>query len=333
MNSAAIIKRGREIFPGAFVAIITGLAALFLSQHYGAPAMLFALLLGIAMSFLYDDPKCKYGIEFTATQVLRLGVALLGLRIAFNDVASLGWQTALLLVFAIGSTVLFGIALSKALGFSKRFGALTGGSVAICGASAAMAISAVLPKNKFAETNTLLTVIGVTSLSTICMVAYPILASYLGLTEYETSIFLGGTIHDVAQVVGAGYSVSEETGDLSTLTKLVRVAFLMPVVLCFLLVLKANEHIDKEDGEAPGLPTFLVAFVILMCLNSLADLPRVITTTATEFSRFALVVAIAAIGMKSNLKQLTTVGVRPIILMVAETLWIALIILAFLVLT
>lgn len=330
MTATSIIEKSQDLFPGIFVSIITGLAALFLSQHYGAPAMLFALLLGIAMSFLYQDTKCKSGIEFTACHVLRIGVALLGLRIAFNDVASLGWQTALLLVFAIASTILFGIGLSKALGFSKRFGALTGGSVAICGASAAMAISAVLPKNKFAETNTLLTVIGVTSLSTVAMIAYPILASYLGLSEYETSIFLGGTIHDVAQVVGAGYSVSEEAGDLSTLTKLVRVAFLMPVVLCFLLVLKANKNIDTEDGKAPGLPAFLIAFVVLMCINSLVDLPELITTTATEISRFALVVAITAIGMKSNLGQLTKVGIRPIILMVAETLWIAFVILAFL---
>jgi uncharacterized integral membrane protein (TIGR00698 family) len=332
MTATSLINTSRDLFPGIFVAIITGLAALFLSQHYGAPAMLFALLLGIAMSFLYQDTKCKAGIEFTACHILRIGVALLGLRIAFDDVASLGWQTALLLIFAIGSTIVFGVALSKALGFSKRFGALTGGSVAICGASAAMAISAVLPKNKFAETNTLLTVIGVTSLSTVAMVAYPILASYLGLTEYETSIFLGGTIHDVAQVVGAGYSVSEQAGDLSTLTKLVRVAFLMPVVLCFLLVLKANKTIDSEDGKTPGLPAFLVAFILLMSLNSLVDLPQLITVTATEISRFALVVAIAAIGMKSNLGQLTTVGIKPIILMVAETLWIAAVILAFLLL-
>ena len=327
-----IVEKGRELAPGIFVSIVTGLAALFLSQHYGAPAMLFALLLGIAMSFLYQDTKCQSGIEFTACHILRIGVALLGLRIAFSDVVSLGWQTALLLVFAIASTILFGIALSRALGFSTRFGALTGGAVAICGASAAMAISAVLPKNQNTETNTLLTVIGVTSLSTVAMVAYPIIASYLGLSEYETSIFLGGTIHDVAQVVGAGFSVSEQAGDLSTLTKLVRVAFLMPVVLCFLLVLKANKFIGSEDGKAPGLPTFLIAFIVLMCINSLVSLPQVITTTATEISRFALVVAITAIGMKSNLGQLTRVGLRPIFLMVAETLWIAMVILTFLLL-
>ena len=323
----------RLVLPGIILSVITGLAALFLSNHYGAPAMLFALLLGIGMSFLYQDSKCKPGIEFTASQILRFGVALLGLRIAFDDLVALGWQSALLLIFAIFSTIIFGVVLSRAFGLSQRFGALTGGSVAICGASAAMAISAVLPNSEHKERDTLLTIIGVTSLSTIAMVAYPILADYLQLNPTDTGIFIGGTIHDVAQVVGAGYSISQETGDIATLTKLVRVAYLMPVVLCFLLVLKMRKKNMSENGKAPGIPGFLIAFVLLMILNSVVPLPELVTTTATEISRFALVISIAAIGMKSNLQQLTQVGIKPIILMIAETGWIAMVILGWLMLS
>ena len=308
--------------PGVLISVIVGLAALFLSEHYGAPAMLFALLLGIAMSFLYEGTKCKEGIEFTACHILRVGVGLLGLRIAYGDLAALGWQTALLLVVAIASTIGLGIVLAKALGLKKRFGVLTGGAVGICGASAAMAISAVLPDSKDKDRDTLLTIVGVTALSTVAMVMYPIVAGLLNLAPTQTSIFLGGTIHDVAQVVGAGYSVSEQTGDLATLTKLVRVAFLMPVVVCILLVLRMN--MDKtSDAKAPGIPAFLIAFVVLMTINSLVDLPKVMTQGATDISRFALVISIAAIGMKSNLRQLLEVGLKPILLLVLETLWIA----------
>ena len=308
--------------PGVLISVIVGLAALFLSEHYGAPAMLFALLLGIAMSFLYEGTKCKEGIEFTACHILRVGVGLLGLRIAFGDLAALGWQTALLLVVAIASTIGLGIVLAKVLGLKKRFGVLTGGAVGICGASAAMAIAAVLPDSKDKDRDTLLTIVGVTALSTVAMVMYPIVAGLLNLDPTQTSIFLGGTIHDVAQVVGAGYSVSEQTGDLATLTKLVRVAFLMPVVVCILLVLRMN--LDKtSDAKAPGIPAFLIAFVVLMTINSLVDLPEVVTQGATDISRFALVISIAAIGMKSNLGQLLEVGLKPILLLVLETLWIA----------
>lgn len=316
------------MLPGIAMSAVVGLAALFLSEHYGAPAMLFALLLGIAMSFIYNDPKCKLGIDFTACHILRIGVALLGLRIAFNDLITMGWKTGILLVAAIASTIFVGIGLAKALGLKKRFGVLTGGSVGICGASAAMAISAVLPDGKDKDRDTLLTIIGVTSLSTIAMVLYPILATSLGLDERQISLFLGATIHDVAQVVGAGYSVSEQAGDLATLTKLVRVAFLMPVVLCILLVLRLNFDTTK-DSKPPGIPGFLIAFICLMTLNSLIDIPQQVTQYATDISRFALVIAIAAIGMKSNLAQITEVGVKPIIILVLETLWIAALVLAF----
>ena len=328
------MRRFQHMIPGILVATIVGFAALFLSEHYGAPAMLFALLLGIALSFLYEETTCKAGVEFAGSHILKVGVALLGLRIAFDDVVSLGWKTAVLLLLAIGSTILVGVVLAKLFGLQKRFGVLTGGSVGICGASAAIAISAVLPESKHKERDTLITVIVVTALSTIAMVLYPIIADLLHLDETSTSIFLGGTIHDVAQVVGAGYSVSMQTGDLATLTKLVRVAFLMPVVLCILLVIRmkftsnsrSNSRASSSTKPA-GFPLFLMAFVALMIINSVFSIPTGVTAAATSISSFALVVAIAAIGMKSNLKQLLEVGIKPILLLVLETIWIVAVIL------
>jgi uncharacterized integral membrane protein (TIGR00698 family) len=309
------------------------MAALFLSEHYNAPAMLFALLLGMAVSFLYqNDTPCACGIDFTASTLLRAGVVLLGLRIALGDLAVLGWQTALMLAGAIFTTIVLGVGLAKALGLQKRFGALTGGSVAICGASAALAISTILPKGENHERDTLLTVIGVTAMSTIAMVLYPIIAGQLEMTDTEAGIFLGGTIHDVAQVVGAGYSVSESAGDMATLTKLVRVAMLMPVVLIMMLVIKRfyKASTQAEGGEVPKMPLFLIGFIALMLLNSFVSLPEFVIDAGTQVSRFFLVVSITAIGMKSNLGKLAEVGMLPIVMIVAETLWIALLILGFL---
>ena len=331
MNDIAV--KCRNIWPGLGIATITGMAALFLSEHYNAPAMLFALLLGMAVSFLYqNDTPCACGIDFTASTLLRAGVVLLGLRIALGDLAVLGWQTALMLAGAIFTTIVLGVGLAKALGLQKRFGALTGGSVAICGASAALAISTILPKGENHERDTLLTVIGVTAMSTIAMVLYPIIAGQLGMTDTEAGIFLGGTIHDVAQVVGAGYSMSESAGDMATLTKLVRVAMLMPVVLIMMLVIKRfyTASTQTEGGEVPKMPLFLIGFIALMLLNSFVALPEFVVEAGTQVSRFFLVVSITAIGMKSNLGKLAEVGMLPIVMIVVETLWIALLILGFL---
>lgn len=318
----------KNIWPGLGIACITGMAALFLSEHYGAPAMLFALLLGMAVSFLYQpDSPCSCGIDFCASTLLRLGVVLLGLRIALGDLIILGWQTALMLALAIFSTILLGVGLARLAGLQKRFGALTGGSVSICGASAALAISTILPAGKNHERDTLLTVIGVTAMSTLAMIVYPIVAAQLGMSDTEAGIFLGGTIHDVAQVVGAGYSVSESAGDMATLTKLVRVAMLIPVVMIMMVVIK-RAHTDLS-AEVPKVPVFLIGFVALMLLNSVIAIPDIVSETGNQFSRFFLVVSITAIGMKSNLGKLAEVGALPIVLIVAETMWIALLILGY----
>ncbi len=308
--------------PGVGIVCITGLAALFLSEHYATPVMLFALLLGIAVSFLYDETKCRAGIDFTSSFLLRVGVVLIGLRITFQDLISLGWESGLLLVVAITSTILLGLLVSRLLGMRSYFGALSGGAVGICGASAALAISSVLPKYENRDRDTLITVLGVTMLSTVAMILYPIIAAWMQFDTQETSLFLGGTIHDVAQVVGAGYSVSNETGDLATLAKLVRVSMLVPVIMIMVIIL--NRRISQASNEKADLiPTFLILFLGLMIINSIFSIPAGFIETTSEISRFALVMAIAGIGMKSNLRQLLDVGIKPIMVLIAETLWIA----------
>lgn len=167
----------------------------------------------------------------------------------------------------------------------------------------------------------MLAIIGVTALSTVAMILYPLIAAFCGLDEHQAGIFLGGAIHDVAQVVGAGYSVSEGAGDLATLTKLVRVSLLVPVVMALLLYYRSR-HKAADEGKVPGLPLFLVGFFALMLLNSLIEIPSAVKDTTAMLSRYALVFAIAAIGIKSHLQKLLTLGLKPVLLMTLETLWL-----------
>ena len=142
----------------------------------------------------------------------------------------------------------------------RDFGLLTGGAVAICGASAALAIAAVLPDGPEQQRATVMTVVGVTALSTVAMILYPLIAAAAGLDTHTTGIFLGATIHDVAQVVGAGYSVSAEAGDTATIVKLFRVALLLPVVLVLSLIVRNGAGAAPSSSRPPLLPVFLVAF-------------------------------------------------------------------------
>lgn len=320
-NTMNLSQRTRELMPGFIVSAVVAAAACFLSEHYGAPVMLFALLLGMGLNFLADDTKCKAGIEFTARTVLRVGIALLGMRITLSQITALGWQPIALVLTLVAVTITVSIVVAKMLGFERSFGMLTGGATAICGASAALALSAALPNHPQKEKATLFTVIGVSALSTLAMIVYPMIANWLELSPQLAGVFLGATIHDVAQVVGAGYSMSTETGDTATVVKLMRVAMLLPVIICAAMFTRMQGA--ETGGERPPLlPWFAVGFLILACINSTGWVPTIVQGGVNEMSRWALIIAISALGMKTRIKELASVGIKPILFMVSETIFL-----------
>ena len=326
----ALYARCAVLWPGLAMSAVVAVAALFLAEHYGAPVMLFALLLGMAVNFLSDDERCKPGIEFVARLVLRWGVALLGLKITLDQVQSLGWQSVFMVVLAVSLTIGLGIVVAKWMGFKPFFGLLSGGSVGICGASAAMAIAAAFPNHPQKDRATLFVVISVSTLSTVAMVLYPMLVRWFGFDPQQAGFFLGGTIHDVAQVVGAGYSMGQQTGDAATVVKLMRVAMLVPVIMVAAWMTRAT-NAQSVDGATAGtpasrpplLPWFAAVFVLLVLLNSLLHLPEVVVSTGHGLSRAFLVAAMAAIGIKTHLKDILSVGWKPVVLMVLETVFLA----------
>ena len=320
---SAVWTAGQAYFPGVVVATTVAIAAMFLSEHYGAPVMLFALLLGMALNFLSEPGSSTVaGIQFSSKTLLRLAVGLLGAQITITQIMQLGIAPVITVVAAVFLTIGFGVVAARLFGLSKEFGLLTAGSVAICGASAAMAISTVLPRGENHERDTVFTV---TTLSTVAMILYPILISVFNLDHTAIGIFLGGTIHDVAQVVGAGFSVSEETGNVATFTKLLRVAMLLPVVFGLALLFRGK----TGSGSAKGtFPSFLILFAALVIVNSLGVVPPPVLDAIKTTSRWLLVIAIAALGVRTSIKQMLSVGGKAIGLMVAETLFLAGLVLA-----
>jgi uncharacterized integral membrane protein (TIGR00698 family) len=329
-----------NVFPGALLAVVIAMAATLVSTLHGGPQLLYALVFGVAFHYLSSDPKVQPGIEFCSRQVLRLGIGLLGARITTAQIAGLGWSTASIVITAVLTTLLIGFFLSKRLGLSREQGVLTGGSVAICGASAALAISSVLPRTKDNEQFTLMVVVTVTVLSTVAMVSYPLLATALDMPPNLAGLFLGGTIHDVAQVVGAGYMIDPPTGDYATIVKLFRVVMLAVVVVAVsalfkseraraesALVAAANGN-HSPPAKQPLVPWFLWVFVAFVVLNSVGAVPSEVGKSLGDVSRLCLVVAIAALGVKTSVQQLTKAGRLPFILLLVETLWLAVFVLA-----
>lgn len=309
----------RRFGPGLLLCALIAAAAAFVAEHHGGPPFLYALLFGIALHFLTDDERAGPGIDLAARFVLRLGVSLLGARITAAQIQSLGLWPALLIVAAVALTITAGAIAARRLGRPVTDGLLTGGAVAICGASAALAIAALLPRDERNRRFTLLTVVGVTALSTAAMIVYPAIVRALELNAQPAGIFLGGTIHDVAQVMGAGYMISPTTGDVAAVVKLLRVSLLVPVVLVLSLLLRRT-GITPVGERPPLLPWFLLLFCALVTANSLALLPSAAGGALGTVSRACLMTAIAALGVKTSFGDLRSLGWIPIALLIGETL-------------
>ncbi len=317
---SAFVATSRANLPGLLLALVLAMASKFVASSYGGPTMLFALLFGMAFNFLSKDVKCQHGIAFSSKVILRIGVAFLGVRLTVGDLSALGTPVVLLVIAGVTVTITGGWAIGRALKLPSSFAVLSAGAVAICGASAALAISAVLPRSESRERNTILVVAGVTAFSTLAMILYPPLAHYIGLNDRDAGIFFGTTIHDVAQVIGAGYAYSDVSGETAAIVKLMRVAALVPAVVIIGLLFKKERGESANGVKTPLLPLFLISFVALVIINSFGFIPAPLVAAISEASRWCLITAVAALGVKTNLGDLFSVGPRPLLALGGQTI-------------
>lgn len=321
----------RSLAPGIALALaLAGAASLlepFVARLFPVPALVIALVAGIWLHPFAARPLFAGGLRFCVSKVLRIAVALLGLRVALGDIAALGATSALIVVAGMVATILAGVGLARFLGLSNAFGALAGAATAVCGASAALATQTVLPDYKGKEADTVFVIVGVNLLSTLAMLAYPPLAHALGFGDQLTGVVLGGTIHDVAQVVGAGFSVSETTGAAAVVVKLFRVLLLLPVILAIGYAFARRSPVAGERRAKVPLPIFAFGFLLLCFVNSIvpavpgaAAIYEPLKSAAGVASTWGLLLAIAALGLGTSATAITRLGWRHVVLLTGVTL-------------
>ncbi|MDP2410034.1 MAG: putative sulfate exporter family transporter [Pseudolabrys sp.] len=321
-SSAAAYVPGLAL--SALVAGIGYLTAPLMAPVLPLPSMVIALIVGMALNPLASRPAVQPGMAFCVRTVLRWAVALLGLRIALADIAALGPEIAALLVIAMAVTLWSGFAFARWSGQNAGFGALVGAGTAVCGASATLAVSTVVPNYPGKQADIAFVVVSVNALATLAMLSYPPLCFLLGFDPQTTGAMLGGTIHDVAQVVGAGYAVSEDTGNAAVIVKLFRVFLLLPVVLS---VGWYFTRIGEPTGSARvPVPVFAIVFLLLCVLNSIMPwMPALMPVYApvksvlVEASTWGLLLAIGALGLGTSLRTIINLGWRHVSTVFAST--------------
>jgi uncharacterized integral membrane protein (TIGR00698 family) len=301
------------IMLSAIVAAIGYFAAPYVARVIPIPSMVIALVVGIALNPLAARPAVQPGMNFCVKTLLRWAVALLGLRVGLGDIAALGAETAILIVIAMAATVASGFIFARWSGQAPGFGALVAAGTAVCGASATLATSTVVPEYKGKKADIAFVVVAVNALATLTMLMYPPLCILLGFDAQTTGVMLGATIHDVAQVVGAGYAVSEPAGNTAVIVKLFRVFLLLPVVLG---VGWYFTRMGMRHGAAHvPVPVFAIVFLLLCMLNSAVPLmPSILPIYApvksvlVEVSTWGLLLAIGALGLGTSVKTIIGLG-------------------------
>ena len=152
------------------------------------------------------------------------------------------------------------------------------------------------------------------------MILYPLIAHWLSLTDIQSGALMGGSIHNVSQAVGAGYAVSGEAGDMSTIVKLIRVSALLPAIILISLFYGRDKTGSNSLSWKTYFPPFMIAFFLFALINFLNVLPQVAITGGVSLSEFFLVVSLVAIGINTNIRDIVTVGVKPMIAMLLTTL-------------
>ncbi|TAL15898.1 MAG: putative sulfate exporter family transporter [Aquabacterium sp.] len=307
---------------GALLPATIAVAASFVADHHGGPVLLYALLMGMVLNFLHEQPHVQQAAQVCSSRVLRVGVALLGARITWDQCAHLGSHTVLLLMACVTLALLAGAALGRLLRWPLHEAVVAGGAVAICGASAALALSEAMPRHRLRPQVVLYIVVCVTCLSTTAMVVYPPLLQAMGIVDARAGVFLGASIHDVAQVIGAGYHMGQAAGDTASVTKMMRVAMLVPAVLIVGWAFRERADADAQV-PASARPWFLLGFALLVTLNSVGALPPALRVLLVTASQFCILVAVAALGLRTSLQQLGKLGWRLPVLLVVDSLLLA----------
>ncbi len=307
----------RDNVPGLAVAVAATMAAGYLSDHYGAPLTPMALLIGLALNFLGQDKRLAPGLGFASRTLLRWGIVLVGLRVTLGQMIDLGPVGFGSVVVILAATLGIGVVAARAMGFSAAFGTLAGGAVAICGASAAMALATTLGERRVSQAQLALVLVGISAMSSAAMFVYPLLAHQLGFNDNQAGFMLGAAIHDVAQALGAGYSFSDPAGEVAAIVKLTRVALLAPVLAAVAFFFTSE---GGKSGRVPVLPWFVIGFFALAGINSIGFIPVPVSHAAQTTATALLACAVAATGIRAPMSALLDSGPRPLLIILISTL-------------
>lgn len=295
-------------------------------QDHGFSALTVAIVLGIVLgNTIYPrlGASCGEGVRFSKQTLLRAGIILYGFRLTFQDIAHVGLVGVVIDAAMLLST--FGLAWlvgTKVLKLDRDAALLIGAGSSICGAAAVMATEPVLRARSEQVTVAVSTVVIFGSLA---IFLYPLLHTLQaepawGLRLPDFGVYIGSTVHEVAQVLAAARSIDQHTADVAVITKMVRVMMLAPFLL--MLSMKAAPTTSGHQHNKLSIPWFAFAFIGVVVFNSFFPLPAALNQLLLQADTLMLAMAMAALGLSTHLSALRSAGIKPMILGAVLFAWL-----------
>lgn len=303
------------VLPGLALCALLALLALLLQRLSGMSA-LNPIVLSIALGMIVRNAggtpaSAAPGLAFAMRPVLRLGIILLGLQITLGQIASLGITSFVVVVATMALSFVVILKLGESLGVPRPMTELIAAGTSVCGAAAVIAANTV---SRGRDEDVAYAIACVSILGTVSLVIYPYFGRILGLDEMSFGLWTGATVHEVAQVTAAAHQYGDTALQSATVSKLSRVVLLVAVVGA-LVWRRRNEATEAGAGAASvPLPYYVFGFLALVMLNSAMTFPEQIHTSARAATTLALCIALAAMGLMTDLRKLRSEGIRPLLL-------------------
>ena len=311
-TSSSVMAWLGAILPG--LAVTTGIALLatVAQRVMGIAALsplMAAMILGMALRNLFGTPDAaRPGIVFSLRRVLRFAIVLLGFQLTLEQLRTVGLPGIGVISLVLVATFVFTKWAGRLVGVDSRLAELIAAGTSVCGASAVIATNTV---TRGSEEDVAYAIACVTVFGTLSMLAMPILGERMEMVAAHYGIWVGATVHEVAQVVGTGFQYGAEAGQAATVAKLSRVMMLAPLIL--ILGVLASRGGKATHGSAP-MPWFVLGFIAMVVLNSIWSPPRVLHGQIVGLTTFLLTMALAAMGLETDIHKLRAKGVRPLAL-------------------
>lgn len=318
----------RTLFRGVLAiallaAISYALASIPVISALGISSLVLAIVLGIVVGNSWHHPASwTPGIQFSAKRLLRLAIILYGFRVSFQQIASVGIDALLIDIIIVAATLFVGYIIGrKLLKLDRDMALLISMGSAICGAAAVLAAEDILKSEPY---KTAVAVGTVVLFGTTSMFLYPFLqhSGWLHLTTFQYGIFTGSSIHEVAQAVVAGNSVSSDAGAIAVIVKMIRVLLLVPVLLLLALFISRATQGEHKKKVKITVPWFAIGFLIVIGFNSLHLLSATWINIINQTDTVLLTMAMGAIGVETKLSKLKKVGLKPLYLSIFLFVWL-----------